>query len=77
MTEKPTYGDLKNRILELEKAAKRHAVQSRDEEYRILFEKSKDAILIIENEKFIDCNQAAVDMLGYKNKTEFLKMHPS
>ncbi|MBU8849405.1 MAG: PAS domain S-box protein [Desulfobacterales bacterium] len=48
-----------------------------EEKYRILFKKSKDAILIIENEKFIDCNQAAVDMLGYKNKTELFKIHPS
>ncbi|MBU1696404.1 MAG: PAS domain S-box protein, partial [Proteobacteria bacterium] len=48
-----------------------------EEKYRILFKKSKDAILIIENEKFVDCNQATVDMLGYKNKIEFLKTHPS
>ncbi|MBW2654452.1 MAG: PAS domain S-box protein, partial [Deltaproteobacteria bacterium] len=77
MAEKPTYGDLEQRILELEKAAERYAVQNSDEKYRILFEKSKDAILIIENGKFVDCNQATVDMLGYKNKTEFLKIHPS
>jgi PAS domain S-box-containing protein len=48
-----------------------------EEKYRILFKKSKDAILIIENEKFVDCNQAAVDMLGYKNKIEILNTHPS
>jgi len=77
MAEKPTYGDLEQRILELEEAAERYAVQNSDEKYRILFEKSKDAILIIENGKFVDCNQATVDMLGYKNKTEFLKIHPS
>ncbi|MBC2704852.1 PAS domain-containing hybrid sensor histidine kinase/response regulator [Desulfobacula sp.] len=53
------------------------ALVESEEKYRILFEKSKDAILIIENEKFVDCNQSAVDMLGYKNKTEFLKTHPS
>ncbi|WP_299980939.1 PAS domain-containing hybrid sensor histidine kinase/response regulator [Desulfobacula sp.] len=48
-----------------------------EEKYRILFKKSKDAILIIENEKFVDCNQATVDMMGYKNKIELLKTHPS
>jgi PAS domain S-box-containing protein len=48
-----------------------------DEKYRILFEKSKDAILIIENGKFVDCNQASVDMLKYKNKKDFLQTHPS
>ena len=49
----------------------------KDERYRILFEKSKDAILIIENSTFVDCNQATVDMLRYNNKTELLQTHPS
>ena len=48
-----------------------------DGKYRILFEKSKDAILIIENGKFVDCNQATVDMLQYKDKTELLQAHPA
>ncbi|MCH7764722.1 MAG: PAS domain S-box protein, partial [Candidatus Marinimicrobia bacterium] len=45
--------------------------------YRILFEKSKDAVLIIENGIFVDCNQATVDMLGYNEKDELLDTHPS
>ena len=45
--------------------------------YRILFEKSKDALLIIKNQKFIDCNQATLDMLGYDNKELMLQTHPS
>ncbi|MCD4675887.1 MAG: PAS domain S-box protein [Desulfobacula sp.] len=77
MAKKPTYEDLELRIAELEKIAQRHAAQNNDEKYRILFEKSKDAILIIENEKFVDCNQATVDMLGYIDKTELLQTHPS
>ena len=77
MAKKPTYENLEQRISELESEAKRYAVQKNDDKYRILFEKSKDAILIIENEKFIDCNQAAVDMLGYINKTQLLLTHPS
>ncbi len=52
-------------------------VENSDEKYRILFEKSKDAILIIENEKFVDCNQATIEMLGYSNKTDLLNTHPS
>ncbi|MCK5311561.1 MAG: PAS domain S-box protein [Desulfobacteraceae bacterium] len=77
MVEKPTYDDLKQRISTLEKKLKASHTQNSDEKYRILFEKSKDAILIIENSQFIDCNQATVEMLGYKNKTEFLKTHPA
>jgi len=48
-----------------------------EEKFRELFEKSGDAILIIENETFVDCNEATVKMLGYKTKEEFLYLHPS
>ncbi|MGQ3684074.1 MAG: response regulator [Candidatus Loosdrechtia sp.] len=48
-----------------------------EEKYRILFEKSDDAILIIENRTFVDCNDAVVRMLRYKNKDELLQTHPS
>ncbi len=53
------------------------ALRKSEEKYRRLFEKSKDAILIIENEIFVDCNQAAVDMLGYNDKKQLLLIHPA
>jgi diguanylate cyclase (GGDEF)-like protein/PAS domain S-box-containing protein len=77
MVEKPTYKQLKQRILQLEKQLEKYTAPNSDKKYRILFEKSKDAILMIENEKFVDCNPSAVDMLGYTNKTELLQTHPS
>lgn len=77
MAKKPTYEELKKKISELEKKVKKNTVQNSDEKYRVLFEKSKDAILIIENGRFVDCNQATVGMLGYKNKTELIQTHPS
>ncbi|HED07332.1 MAG TPA: PAS domain S-box protein [Ignavibacteria bacterium] len=43
----------------------------------LLFERSEDAILIIKDGKFIDCNNATVKMLRYKNKKELLDTHPS
>ncbi|MCD4770741.1 MAG: PAS domain S-box protein, partial [Bacteroidales bacterium] len=48
-----------------------------EKKYRDLFEKSEDAFLVIQNGKFIDCNQAAIKMLRYSNKDELLMMHPS
>ena len=45
--------------------------------YRELFERSADAILILEGNRFIDCNQATVDMLRYTDRAELLKTHPS
>ncbi len=51
--------------------------QIQTDQYRALFEQSADAILIIDGETFVDCNQATVDMLCYRNKEELLKTHPS
>jgi PAS domain S-box-containing protein len=45
--------------------------------YRELFERSADAILIIDGDRFIDCNQATVRMLRYRDKAELLQTHPS
>ncbi len=43
----------------------------------MLFNNSADPILIIENGRFVECNQAAVDMLGYANKDVLLQSHPA
>ncbi len=45
--------------------------------YRDLFENTTDASLIIKDGKFIDCNQATVNLLKYKEKSELLQTHPS
>lgn len=45
--------------------------------YRELFERSSDAILIIEGETFVDCNQATVEMLRYASREQVLRTHPS
>ncbi len=45
--------------------------------YRCFFDKSVDAMLIIENYKFTDCNDAAVAMLQYDNKEEMINTHPA
>ena len=52
------------------------AVEDTDR-YRSLFEDSADAILIIDGDTFIDCNQATVEMLRYDNKLQLLETHPS
>ena len=48
-----------------------------EERYRVLFENSTDAILIIEGNQFVDCNQATVRMLGFQSKEKLLQTHPS
>jgi len=53
------------------------ALKKSEKKFREIFEKSSDAILIIKNGAFIDCNHATVELLGYKLKETFLNSHPS
>ncbi len=53
------------------------ALLKSETKYRDLFEKSKDAILILKNGKFVDCNNAAYKMLLFNSKEELLNTHPS
>ncbi len=52
-------------------------MHNNDNKYRALFEKSADAILIIEDGIFVDCNDAAVHMLRASSRPEVLQTHPS
>ena len=45
--------------------------------YHTLFEKTKDAFLIIDGNKFIDCNAATLRMLGFTTKEQLFQTHPS
>ncbi len=65
------------KIAELELLESKEKIEESEKKFRELYEKSGDAILIIKNGLFIDCNQATVTMLKYKNKEEFLNVHPS
>jgi len=53
------------------------ALKASEARFRTLFEASKDAYLILENNLFVDCNQATVDMLRASSKKEVLSTHPS
>ncbi len=48
-----------------------------DRTFRALFDCSPDACLLIENNHFIDCNRAAVDMLRAGSKDRVMNTHPS
>ncbi len=51
------------------------ALKEAEEKYRRIFEKSKDMVFITSVDgKFIDVNQAGVEILGYQNKEELLKI---
>ena len=48
-----------------------------EEKFRLLFERSADAMLLLDGGKYIDCNNAALKMMGFSAKEELLGRHPS
>ncbi|RKE04694.1 PAS domain S-box protein [Marinifilum flexuosum] len=43
-----------------------------DEKFRMIFEKSSVAYLIIKESRFLDCNQACLDLFGVKYRSNFI-----
>jgi PAS domain S-box-containing protein len=66
-----------NRDLEKIIMERTQALSESERKYRTLFDKTKDAFLIIENNKFIDCNASALQMVGFSTKEELFQTHPS
>jgi len=53
------------------------AMKESEERFRAFFENSADAMLIIKDGQFINCNNAAVSMLGYEQKEGIINQFPS
>lgn len=52
-------------------------IEKSERKFRELFEKSSDAILIIKNGVFVECNQATLEMLEYNKYEDILNLQPS
>ena len=52
-------------------------LQESENRFKSIFNLSPDPALLILNNKFIECNQATLDILGYKDKNDFINTHPS
>ncbi|WP_374436454.1 EAL domain-containing protein [Inhella sp.] len=48
-----------------------------NQRFQRIFESSPDPVWIIENNTFVNCNDAAVAMLGYASRDALLNTHPS
>jgi len=48
-----------------------------EEKLRVIFQYSTDAHLLLDDSGIVDCNQAAVNMLRCKDKSDLLSLHPS
>lgn len=55
--------------------AQHRAMGEKERKYRLLFEKSNDAILIIQNEKYIECNKQTFDLFRCKPE-DILNRYP-
>ncbi len=82
MTQKPTYEELEQRVLELEKAEFERKIavdvlRESEEKFRSIFRAEKDAIMIFDAEthRFVEANEATLDLYGY-TREEFLKLSP-
>jgi PAS domain S-box-containing protein len=53
-----------------------HKFQKSEKRYKDLFNKSSDASLLFKNGRIFDCNQAAVDLLGFDSIEELTSLHP-
>jgi len=51
-------------------------LEKSERKYRDIFEKAVDAVLILRNGLFIDCNEAALKMFGFDKETLF-SIHPA
>lgn len=60
-----------------ERINSKKALEKSERKYRDIFEKSIDAVLIIKNSKFTNCNESTLRIFDYKDKQSLLQKHPS
>ena len=73
--------DFLNALANLASAAlinsrQQQALLESEERYRTVFEESTDAMMLLDENGFFDCNQAALDVFGFDKKVEFISRHP-
>lgn len=51
-------------------------LQPSETSYRAFFEVSADAFTILDGERYIDCNQATLELFGYESKEAFCRITP-
>ncbi|MCK4817220.1 PAS domain S-box protein, partial [bacterium] len=67
--------DLQQEIAERWWAEK--ALLASELKFRTLHESSRDAVMVLDEEKFIDCNSATLEIFGCASREEFCGKHPS
>jgi PAS domain S-box-containing protein len=53
-----------------------NALRENEERFRLLFEKSVDPTLLLDGDTFIECNEAAVRLMGCSEKAQLIGLRP-
>lgn len=72
-----TATQLRDKIAELESVIDGLHQTTAPVFYRKFFERYADSILILQNTRFIDCNDKSLELFGYENTAALLQAHPS
>ena len=55
---------------------KRESLIQSEVKFRTLYESSSDAVMLLDEKGFFDCNEATLRIFGFLDKEEFIKLHP-
>ena len=65
------------RRTDMDLLAQQAALKESEQRFKDVLYASQDAILLLDDKAFVDCNDATVKMLGYTNKQQFSSVHPA
>jgi|GEM_PF-179387 PAS domain S-box-containing protein len=61
---------------EISRTQAEQAVQQRERRYRSLFEGSRDALLLLDRDGFVECNDAALELFGVDQREQLVELEP-
>ncbi|MCW6053585.1 PAS domain S-box protein [Lyngbya sp. CCAP 1446/10] len=53
------------------------SLQASERKFRTLYESTTDAVMLLDEQGFLDCNPATLELFGCSNEAEFCGKHPS
>ena len=62
-------------ITESKKAEEK--IRESQKKYQITFDSSMDALMLLDEKGFFDCNKATLELFGCRSVEEFTKFHPA
>jgi len=60
-----------------ERKQTRQKLKESEEEFRTLYEATRDAVMLLDDKSFFDCNPATLKIFGCETKKQFVGKHPS